>query len=341
MKKFIISLIALAVAVVANAHLNFVLQNGDRVQFFQKFDDAVNNIQSGDTLYLPGNIVSGINSHYVLNKKVCIIGAGYDRDSAAVTGITHILGGLTFDTGSEGSSVMGVKIGKDLYVQASSISISRCEMNKLSIATPGGAQPIENTLVSDCKIRGDVQGSNDNVFNTLIVRCILYGDITGGNKTNNMFVKNCLLLYGYDPKYSSYSYANIQNMTIENSIIISNTGYIFDSPSFNDKTSGVTLTNNLWTRAPFTKNSFNMSNNVFNVPLDDIFVDAANGDYHIKPTCTQALTLAKDGKQVGIYGTDHPFLVPTCAPRIISVDNAENVVDGKLSVKMKVEARNR
>lgn len=336
MKKFITSLMALAVAVVANAQSVFVLQNGDRVQFFQKFGDAVSNIQSGDTLYLPGNTVSG---YYTLDKKVCIIGAGYDLDSAAVTGITHITGSLEFATGSEGSSVTGVKIGKYVYVTTSSISISRCEMGGLSINTPEGAQPIANTLVSDCKIRGKVEGSNDNVINTLIVRCILYGQIASGYKTNNMLVKNCLLLYNPN-SFSSYS--NIHDMIIENSIITCNTSNIFSSIISGDlDCSGITLTNNLWTRDPFNYASFTMSNNVFNVPMDDIFVDAANGDYHIKPTCTQALTLAKDGKQVGIYGTDYPFLVPTCAPRIISVDNAENVVDGKLSVKMKVEARNR
>ena len=84
-----------------------------------------------------------------------------------------------------------------------------------------------------------------------------------------------------------------------------------------------------------------MTGNVFGIPAADIFVDAGKGDYRIKPTLTQALTMATDGKEVGIFGTSYPFLVPTYAPPFTAIDNAESVVVGKLSVKMKVEARNR
>jgi hypothetical protein len=165
----------------------------------------------------------------------------------------------------------------------------------------------------------------------LVERCILNGNIGSGNKTNNLLIKNCVLTYT-----GNYFLSNISNLIFQNSIFLITNDYYFIASS-----SSLTFNHNLFVRPAFSNISFVMTGNIFGVPENDIFVDAANGNYHIKPTCTQALTLATDGKEVGIYGTDNPFLVPTFAPRFISINNAESTKDGKLSVKMTVEARNR
>jgi hypothetical protein len=185
--------------------------------------------------------------------------------------------------------------------------------------------------VGDCIIRNNIDGANDVVTNVLIERCIHNGNVGGGNKTNNLVIKNCVLTHNGD-----YFLYGISNIIFQNSIILNTSNYSFIAGS-----SSFTFTNNLLVRPAFSNNSFVMTGNIFGIPLTDIFVDASKGDYHIKPTCTQALTLATDGKEVGIYGTESPFLVPTFAPRFVSINNAESTVNGKLSVKMTVEARNR
>lgn len=309
----------------SNAQTVFALQNGSRTQFYTTLSTAISNIQDGDTLYLPGKPLDG---DYTFSKKVTIIGAGYDPDSAAATGITKITGKVYFAKNSKGSSMTGVRTEGRVYVRDSSITITRCNLESLEIQN--GSNPIGFVYVGDCIIRNNIEGANEVVTNVLIERCILNSNFGGGNKTNNLLIKNCVLTHN-----GNYFLRELSNIIFQNSIFLStNSSFIVGSSS-------LTFINNLFVRPAFSNITFVMTGNIFEVPESDIFVDSANGNYHIKPTCTQALTLATDGKEVGIYGTDNPFLVPTFAPRFISINNAESTKDGKLSVKMTVEARNR
>jgi hypothetical protein len=310
----------------SNAQTVFALQNGSRTQFYTTLSTAINNIQDGDTLYLPGK---PLNGDYTFSKKVTIIGAGYDADSAAATGITKFTGKVYFAKKSKGSSMTGVRTEGRVYVQDSSITITRCNLESLEIQN--GNNPIGFVYVGDCIISSVIEGCNDVVTNVLVERCILNGNFGGGNKTNNLLIKNCVLTYT-----GNYFLSSISNLIFQNSIFLITNDYYFIASS-----SSLTFNHNLFVRPAFSDITFVMTGNIFGVPENDIFVDAANGNYHIKPTCTQALTLATDGKEVGIYGTDNPFLVPTFAPRFISINNAESTKDGKLSVKMTVEARRR
>jgi len=331
MKKLTILLICvwammLAFTFSSSAQTVFALQNGSRTQFYTTLSTAISNIQDGDTLYLPGKPLDG---DYTFAKKVTIIGAGYDPDSAAATGITKITGRVYFAKNSKGSSITGVRTEGRVYVRDSLITITRSNLESLEIQN--GSNPIGFVYVGDCIIRNSIEGANDVVTNVLIERCILNGNLGSGNKTNNLVIKNCVLTYN-----ENYFLYNISNIIYQNSIILNTNNYMFTAGA-----SSLTFNHNLFVRPAFSNNSFVMTGNVFGVSPNDIFEDSANGNYHIKPTCTQALTLATDGKQVGIYGTDNPFLVPTFAPRFISINNAESTVNGKLSVKMTVEARNR
>ena len=222
----------------------------------------------------------------------------------------------------------GVRTEGRVLVQDSSITVTRCNMQYVEVTN--GATPISQVYFGDCVIRDVVRNFNDVVTNALIERCIIGGQIEGGNKTNNLMIKNCVLLSEGD-----YFMSSITNLIIQSSIILNNGWRSFYNSS------SLTLKNNLWVSGEFSIPSFSITGNIFGIPRANIFVDESKGDYRIKPTLTQAFTMATDGKQVGIYGTDYPFLVPTHAPRFTAIDNAESVVNGKLSVKMKVEARNR
>lgn len=318
--------IVLFTSLTLNAQSVFVLQNGSRTFFYTKMSDVTTNLQDGDTLYLPPKPIDG---HLTFAKRVAIIGAGYHPDTATVTGITKITGNVTFAKASKGSSMTGVRVEGNVYVRDSSVMVTRSSI--LSLEIQNGSTSINQVYFGDCVIRGNLNGCNDYVSNALIERCVINGNVAGGNKTNNVMLKNCVFTYT-----GSDAFAGNQNLIIQNSIIINSASY------FVYGSSSLTFKNNLFVRADnFAPSSFSMISNIFSVPQADIFIDFANGDYHLKPTLTQALTLATDGKEVGVYGTDYPFLVPTYAPRFIAIDNAENVVDGKLSVKMKVEARDR
>ena len=328
MKKIIIIISLVAIFMAANraeAQNVYVLQNGNRVEFFSSLTNVMSSMQDGDTLYLPPK---PIDATLNITKRVAIIGAGYHPDSSAVTGITKVTGHVNFNKNSKGSSMTGVRIEGNVSVKDSSIVVTRCNFNALVVQN--GTVPISQVYIGDCIVRNEISGFNDLVTSALVEKCVIFGQFTSGNKTNNLILKNCVLLFE-----GSYFISYLSNLIIQNSIIVNNNVQIFYSSS------SLTLKNNLWVRSAFSSPSFSMTDNVFGVPRVDIFVDESKGDYRIKPTLTQALTMATDGKEVGIFGTEYPFLVPTHAPRFIAIDNAESVVNGKLSVKMKVEARNR
>lgn len=315
----------------AEAQTVYVLQNGSKVQFLTSIDDAMTNLEDGDTLYLPGG--KPIHGSIYLNKRVHIIGAGYHPDSAKAAGVTQMLNNIEFNKGSKGSSITGVLIVGKVCLKDSALTVSRCNMEDIDIQS--SPEPISQIYINDCIIRGALNGVNSNVTNCLIERCIIKGNIGSGDKAHNLMIKNCILSYS-----GNYAYSGLHNLSIVNSIILNNKN-IFCSYSYGHNCTGITLSNNLWVRSNLSGTGYILKDNVWGIPIDDIFVDFENEDYRIKSTCEEALTLADDGGQVGIYGTDEPFLVPTFAPRFTSIDNAKYVKEGKLSIKMQVEARDR
>jgi hypothetical protein len=169
MKKTILFLSVWAVMLTSSLTMNaqtvFALQNGSRTQFYTTLSTAISNIQDGDTLYLPGK---PLNGDYTFAKKVTIIGAGYDPDSAAATGITKITGRVYFAKKSKGSSMSGVRTEGRVYVQDSLITITRSNLESLEIQN--GSNPIGFVYVGDCIIRNNIEGANDVVTNVLIER---------------------------------------------------------------------------------------------------------------------------------------------------------------------------
>ena len=303
-----------------------VLQNGAKTYYSSKIADIQTNLLSGDTLYIPGMVIIESLS---FDKTVHIIGAGYHPDSAIVTGNTRLSSILSFNAGSENSSATGIYIDGATYINANNIHISRCNLGNTSIANTS-VNPVSQTLFSECILRSPTSG-NDRSENTLFRQCILQDNVS--NFRVNTLIENCVLTQ--QDGYASILTSNI-NLTLKNSIIC-NPG----SPYFLASSAGLIFSNNLFVQGAFAPGTHSLINNVFGVPFDNIFMNFANGDYRLKPTLTQAFTMATDGKQVGIFGTDYPFLVPTFAPRFISIDNSDKLKDGKLSIKMNVEARNR
>ncbi len=342
MRKILFILICASLFCFANtaeAQGVYLLQNGSKVLAFKTASEVMTNLEDGDTLYLPPKMLTGNTSNsssgkWEIDKRVHIVGAGYHPDSARATGITKISEDFYFNKGSKGSTMTGVRVEGCVYVKDSEIMITRSDLG--GIYVQNDSEPISLIGFSDCVIRGNINGGNDVVTDCFIVRCIIHGRIGQGDKTNNMIIKNCILTHNGSNRFDSNAFIyKVQNLIIENSIL---TGteyyYVYNSSS-------LTFKNNLFVRSSVSGTSFILENNAFNVPLADIFEDFENGDYRIKSSCTQAFNRADDGREVGIYGTSEPFLVPTYAPRFISIDNAGSVENGKLNVKMKVEARDR
>ena len=247
MKKLITIVGLVAVFMTANraeAQNVYVLQNGSRVLFFSALTNVMSSMQDGDTLYLPPK---PIDASLTINKRVAIIGAGYHPDSSAVTGITKVTGEVVFAKKSKGSSMTGVRTEGRVLVQDSSITVTRCNMQYVEVTN--GATPISQVYFGDCVIRDVVRNFNDVVTNALIERCIIGGQIEGGNKTNNLMIKNCVLLSEGD-----YFMSSITNLIIQNSIILSTNGwgFLYSSSSF-------TLKNNLFVRGEFSIPSFSMT----------------------------------------------------------------------------------
>ena len=126
--KCLYSILILTLFIQSNikAQSLIAVQNGGAPAFYTVLQTAVDNAQSGDTIYIPGGSFNSI----ALNKKLYLIGVGHHPDSTNVTA-KSIIAGISFSSGADASSIIGISFGSngiDFQTNIQDLTISRCYM---------------------------------------------------------------------------------------------------------------------------------------------------------------------------------------------------------------------
>lgn len=311
------------------------VQSGSSAKFASSLDSALIIAQNGDFLYLPGGIIPFGGTYININKRLTIIGCGYNYDSSSATGITIINQKINFNSSSEGSLISGIYCASDIEIYTSKISIIRCLIKNRIIFNNSGAH--SDFLLSENAIT-EING-NSSLSNTIIQKNIIYGSIYGCS--NILFNNNLFLL-----STNSTLILTAQNCLFKNNIFLHPaTNFSSGPPIYNY------FTNNLFvgdsTSAVYFATNTSI-HNTFNEPLSNIFINANSSswnsfqDYHLKPTCS-GIGLGTDGREVGIYGTDSPFKTSALPlnPHFQQINIPESTgADGKLNINIKIRAQN-
>lgn len=334
-----ISILLLAGRVVAQNGF-VLLQHEGQVSLFRTIAPALAAAASNDTIYIPG---SAYNESIVLNKKLMIYGTGHYADSTKATGMTRVYGNLTFQNGSEGSKIEGIRLEGDVNCSNNhvmkSITISRCKVNNVNMTEVGpGSSGIH---ISETIVTGWMQGSG-NLTNVLIEKSVIQSFLQ--SFSNITRIEHCVMISnGCSNCYGGHStnFYGCTGVDIISNVIV---GTYVNYPNT------CLFKNNLFVSNP----TFELPNsgNIVNQAISSIFMNVPAGseytfnytnDYHLAAG-SPGIGAGEDGTDIGIYGSTVPYktaAVPS-TPHIYRFDVAkENDAAGKLNVKVGVAAQDR
>jgi hypothetical protein len=314
----------------------FCLESGNNHSFFTDLQGALDAAQNGDRIYLPGGTFPGVT----IDKEVHLVGVGYFADSTDATGATY-LGATYIVTGADNGTIEGVKF-----------------YGTVSFGTSTSNQEVHGFSFKRVSFQGTLAlGMEPSTATNIVINECVINSYLDVNMAQNVLVKNSIAAYPiidaddeirFDNNIftttGNYVIGNVSNATFENNIFLKN-GTIC---SFGG--SNCFFKNNLFLHTSTANCDGPQSmNNIFGVPLADIFVNVPvagynpSYDYHLKPTCP-GVDAGSDGTDMGIYGGSHPFKEGTVPynphVQIKQIDNQTNG-QGELPVNVRVAAQDR
>lgn len=189
---------------------------------YSSVQEAHDNSADGDIIYVePTDVANGFYDDVTFNRRVTLIGTGYDLRTTPNTSFDKrqvSINNITLENGSAGSVIMGMAIG---YVNIRDINctVTRCGLQSISM---GQATILLGGVYS--------YGNNPTITNCRLV------SISGGQATNAIISNN---IFTSPPYYQS----TINELT--GAVINYNTIYCSDGPRFSN-VDGSTITNNIF-----------------------------------------------------------------------------------------------
>ena len=256
---------------------------------------------AGDTLLVEG---SGVEyASLTCAKKLTIIGPGYllgQNPQSQANAIPATVQGITFNTGSESSSIIGLNFSASSTGYAPSISVNniaiiRCYLTNGIYITSS----VNNLLILQNYIQqfGISVQSTGYAFSNVILK-------------NNIIVPNLSIAqYSGAPRI----FSNVENNVFLGNVMITSNTFLSNIIANTAATAAVTASNNqgnLFAAAgqlPTTNNTL-----VSNIPTLFVGLVAANnstdGQYRL-PAASPYLTAGFGGTQPGIFGGSEPYIL--------------------------------
>ena len=309
---------------------------------FSSLQAAINSssVSGGDTLYCEGGSYFG---NITVTKHVVIIGPGYflsQNDSTQAYPSTSNIQNLYFDTGSDNSKVMGMKIlgtvylGNGYYDTIANISLVRNHIYSFN----GGNQNytqfsnislINNYFSYDLSIYSKV--TTAYIQNNIIVGQVYIGAITSD------FLNNTIVYSGN----SSYNAASFENSNVVNNIII----HVNSGPAINISSYNLSMNNSISHNVLSDATNSNYPSNYFSATLSATVVNSGSPDGKFElASGSPALGYGTSGNDCGAFGGSQPYVLsglPFLVPHIYeaTIPGTANKSDG-LNITIKAKAQN-
>jgi hypothetical protein len=308
---------------------------------YTTLDLAYAGASSGDYIYLPAGEFTLTPQ---INKVVNFIGAGFDTNASAATGITRISGNLVLTPAANNSTFEGFYLTGNFLNSAtvSNISFSYLNFNRTDPQSPGNNSVWNNCLIKNSVVREYLYFGNNGVYgaNNIVMNSI----VNSIHSTILSTIKNCIV-----STYSStgHCFVGIQSSTIKNCII---GGQGLNGNSVVN--SNVNFINNA-TTAPagqlvFSNAGCVETNNTYGITAANTFATATlftynqAFNYDVKTT-SPANNGGDDMKDMGIYGGNIPWKVGAIPSNPhIAAKNISGTTDssGNLPVQITVTTQN-
>jgi len=324
---FLFGIIAIAGMACANAQQISVVSPGGETKLYLDLNLAIQEALSGSTIYLSGGGFQ-ISDNTKITKKLTFMGISHRPDNGNSDGNSTVTGNFFFESGSDGSAVMGLFVSGNVTIgtaqnEVNNFLLRYCNVNSVQV----GNSKCQGVLINQNYIRNSSNGGNSPItFSNNILHSL--SGVTGGTIEHNTIL-HTLPQGVYE---LSTSLRHISNATICNNVI-----YYLQSESPNNPPRWSYISNCIIYNNAGTGNLCSIS-----VNWSDVFVGPNNGidissNFHLRNGAW--ITDATDSGEIGIYGGTTGFkdsaLPP--GPRIVSSRIADQTdAAGNLSVEITV-----
>ncbi|MDR3327114.1 MAG: hypothetical protein LBT04_03135 [Prevotellaceae bacterium] len=286
------------------AQQKFNVQNGTKTAFYNDLETAVQEAVSGDTIYLPGWRVDIENSPLVIDKKLALIGAGWDVDSIGGLRTTEIYikdtntrAAINFRNGSDDSFLTGCYLGgiafgagADQDIANVTIKRNYIEGASITLGTGSGTNTTRSIFILENFIRTGImgRGASDCWINNNLIQSYI-------SELNNSHIYNNVL-------------ASIASNSISGNACIYENNYI----STSNQPSGTycTYNNNAFSGSvSFPSGTNNGANNLLNQSGAATFEvnSFAHPKYLYIIDSSPCKNAGADGTDIGMYGGSDPY----------------------------------
>ncbi len=296
------------------------------VGVYDTFDAAQKVASNGDIIYLDPSPTS--YGAITLTKKITIIGNGFhlaNNTNASFDKRTAYVSYVTFNQGSQNSSLTGIYITNGVTVSAENITIKRCRLDSYVSLYADKFSIIQSLLYN-----GDIEGSSSKksanciVANNIFLNANRLRYLSGASITNNAF------------ELSSSKFYDLQGCIFSNNII--DTGS-YKYAIFDESAIANSISNNICTSPiGLPSNSGNVNDvngsSIFAVakPWDDITTLEAN----LQLADNSPAKTAGAGKTpIGIYGGVNPYVV-SGTPGIPTITTFNSSGFGTVNTPLKI-----
>ena len=293
----------------------------------QAAHDAAGN---GDTIYVSPSLIN--YTGITVNKQLHIMGTGFDKPAADLP-VTNISGTITFSSSAAGSIMEGFGGQFFIIIDADDITIKRNFTQKITVlSNRRGIVILSNKIISN-----DVYGCIylNNFTEAMILNNIIKNTSYGGNMYNT---------YACIGPYSGASISAI----INNNILIVVKDWLktisLSSSQYASATNNIVYLGHLGTAYGIYNllccDTASGEGNIQVPDMSTVFVDPANGDFHLKPD-SPARGAGQNGVDMGCYGGDSPFVDGGAPgiPSIIQINSSHiGSQEGGLDVTIKAKS---
>lgn len=297
------------------------------VGVYDNFDAAQKAAVNGDIIYLDPSASS--YGDITITKKLTIIGNGFhlaNNSNASFDRRTAILSAVTFNSGSQNTSLMGLHITGVINVNVENISLKRCRLDHIT-----NLKADRFSLIQSLVTYNGVNGYNSNkksanciISNNIFLDGTRVTYLSGASITNNVF------------GLGGYTFNDLEGCIFSNNIIDTGT---YKTGIFDKSAVGNSISNNICTSPvglPTGSGNINDVNiaTIFKVgkPWDDINTLEAN----LQLADNSPAKTAGAGKTpIGIYAGVNPY-VQSGLPNIPTITSFNSSGFGTVNTPLKI-----
>lgn len=296
------------------------------VGVYDSFDAAQKAAVNGDIIYLDPSSTS--YGSITITKKLTVIGNGFhlaNNTNASFDRRTAILTGVTFNSGSQNTNLIGLHITGTISVNVENISVKRCRLDYPTYVYADRFSLIQS-LVTTSSVSGSYSKKSSNCIfsNNIFLNSSTVTYFSGASIVNNVF------------ELGGYTFYDLEGCIFSNNIIDTGT---YTTGIFYKTAIGNTISNNICTSpAGLPSGSGNVNDvnisTIFKIsnPWDDINTLEAN----LQLADNSPAKTAGAGKTpIGIYAGVNPY-IPSGLPNIPTVTTFNSSGFGTVNTPLKI-----